>query len=324
VRQPHGLWIVARWSVLLITIALTAMFWVIPDWSLSVLWYVLVPVLPVIFMINVRVWRNVCPLATLNLLSDSVTHAFTPPKNWPSTAGMIGIGLLVLLVPARRFLFNVDATALGVTVVGVGLLALAGGMLFEMKAGFCNAICPILPIERLYGQRPLVDVSNARCVPCTACTKGCLDLTPAKSALLLVGRGKSKHWSVTGYGAFALALPGFVLGYYQLQDGTWSDAGFVYATVAGWSLASWIVLTSLFRLLRTETRIALLVCATLAISAYYWYGSAAIAAEFGFSTGFEWATRFMTLSITAMWLTRGLREPVGGRKRAKVVLKHGS
>jgi hypothetical protein len=45
---------------------------------------------------------------------------------------MIGNALLAILLPARRFLSNVDATALGVTIIGIRLLALAGGMLFEM------------------------------------------------------------------------------------------------------------------------------------------------------------------------------------------------
>ena len=44
-----------------------------------------------------------------------------------------------------------------------GLAAWMLGRRGERKAGFCNALCPILPVERLYGQAPLVAAGNPRC-----------------------------------------------------------------------------------------------------------------------------------------------------------------
>ncbi|MDA0330264.1 MAG: hypothetical protein O2958_14825 [Gemmatimonadetes bacterium] len=260
------------------------------------------------FIINVELWRNVCPLATLNLLFEASGSRRQLPKDWLRIAGIVGIILLAVMVPARRFLFNVDATALGVTVVAVCVLALLGGLLFDMKGGFCNALCPVLPVERLYGQRPLLSVPNARCLSCTACTRGCLDLIPTKSAVLSVGNhAGSPRWTVSGYGIFALAFPGFVVAYYLLPDGGLGDMASTYGTVGLWSVGSWLVLASLFTVSRTSPAHALLLCAGLAIGLYYWFAPPGIAAQFWLPAAFTWALRAVTLALVSLWLIRGRR-----------------
>ena len=312
-----ALWTAARWIVLLITVALIVAFFVYPDWSLGILWYVLIPVLPAVFLVNVELWRNVCPLATLNMLAGLTSASRIPPKGWFKFTAVLGMVLLAVMVPARRFLFNVDATALGITVVAVCVLAILGGLAFGMKAGFCNAVCPVLPVERLYGQRPLMNTPNARCIPCTVCTKGCLDLVPERSALMNVGNGSSgPRWITTAYGTFALAFPGFVVAYYLLQDGGLADALSVYATVAVWSLGSWIVLAALFTLLKIQPAKALLACAGLAVGLYYWYAPPGIATQFDLPGSFTWAMRVVMLALVGMWLFRGLSEPTNGRAAA--------
>lgn len=313
-EKPVALWTVARWVVLLVTVGLIAAFWIVPEWSLAVLWYVLIPVLPAVFLVNVDLWRNVCPLATLNLLANAAGKSRSAPRNWARITGVLGIALLAVMVPARRFLLNVDATALGITVIAVCLLAIVGGILFDMKAGFCNALCPVLPVERLYGQRPLLTVPNARCIPCTVCTRGCLDLIPDKSALVLVGNGvRSRSWATTSYGAFALAFPGFVIAFYLLQDGVLGDALSVYATVAVWSLGSWAVLATIFKVTRTSPKTALLLCAALAVGLYYWYAPPGIATQFGLPPAFTWMLRAGTLALVGLWLVRGLAVSDGRR-----------
>jgi len=316
-EQPVALWTAARWVVLLITVGLIVAFWVYPDWSLAVLWYVLIPVLPAVFLVNVELWRNVCPLATLNMLAGKVAGSRLPPRSWFRIAGVVGMILLAVMVPARRFLFNVDATALGITVVAVCVLAIAGGLAFGMKAGFCNAVCPVLPVERLYGQRPLIGTPNARCIPCTVCTKGCLDLVPERSAVMQVGDGSAgPRWVVTAYGTFALAFPGFVIAYYLLQDGVLANAASVYGSVAVWSMASWIVLAAIFTIMKTRPAQALIVCAGLAVGLYYWYAPPGIATQFGLPDAFTWAMRVVMLGLVGLWLARGLGLPTNGRAKA--------
>ena len=112
-----------------------------------------------------------------------------------------------------------------------------------MKAGFCNSICPVLPVERLYGQAPLATLSNPRCPDCTLCTpRGCIDLSPSKSVAQTFGPvRRSQAWLFTSFGVFAGSFPGFVLGYFTWQDVPFAAAGTVYLAVGLVSAGSYAI-----------------------------------------------------------------------------------
>ena len=38
--------------------------------------------------------------------------------------------------------------------------ALLGGIVFKGKSGWCSSICPMLPVQRIYGQTPFKAVGN--------------------------------------------------------------------------------------------------------------------------------------------------------------------
>jgi len=302
-----GLWLVAQWSGIVLTVALLASLVRWPAASLDLLWYAVIPLLPASFLMTPQLWRNVCPLATLNTLTGDRIGTRQLQATWVGPAGGIGILLLFLMVPARRFLFNVDGPSLAITVACVGLLALVGGMWFEKKGGFCNSVCPVLPVERLYGQRPLLNLSNPRCLPCTTCTRmACLDLMPEKSAHRVLGPGHvSRDWMGSVYGAFALAFPGFVVGYYLTADGPLSAALDVYATVLMWSAGSWLLLAALSAIVKLTSAHSLLMGATLAISAYYWFAPPGIATAYGLPNSFVWGMRLAMGALISVWLVRG-------------------
>src|SRR5687768_8509846 len=105
-------WRSAQWAGVLVTLVLLAGLAIQPDLTLRILWYAVVPALPLVFVLQPTIWRNVCPLAAFNLLG---AHVARPPvrrladAKW---AAALGIVLLFALVPARRFLFNTDGLAL--------------------------------------------------------------------------------------------------------------------------------------------------------------------------------------------------------------------
>jgi len=177
-----GVWKVAQFLGVVLTVVLLAGLYREPDLTLKILWNAVIPLLPAVFLVQPEIWRNACPLATLNVLSGRRAGKRTLSPEAARRFGAVGIVLLFAMVPARRFLFNTDGTALAITITAVAVLALVLGFVFDMKAGFCNALCPVLPVERLYGQRPLFKVPNAHCKPCTLCTRrGCIDLVQTKS-----------------------------------------------------------------------------------------------------------------------------------------------
>ena len=226
---------------------------------------------------------------------------------------LLGVVLLFALVPARRLAFNSDGVVLAVTIVVVGLLALALGAVFDMKAGFCNSICPVLPVERLYGQRPLVDMPNARCATCSACTtKGCLDLAPQQSMAPMLGAGrKSLGWLKTPFGAFAAAFPGFVYGYFAVPDMAWNGAATVYGTILGWALVSYAITATVAAATGLRSSLVMILLGATAASLYYWYVAASVAAGWGLTAAAVVTLRVLTLSFVGAWALRALRDEQG-------------
>ncbi len=308
VVAASGLWRTGQLLAVAATVVLVIGLFTLPGAALNVLWNITIPLLPATFLISPAIWRNVCPLATLNTLANGLAGRRALTGNVIQAAGLVGIVLLGILMPARRFLFNANGTALAVLIIAVALAALLLGTAYDLKAGFCNAVCPVLPVERLYSQRPLVTLSNPRCVPCTMCTtRGCIDLAPAKSIAQTLGRARRSHaWLTTGYGAFAAAFPGFVVGYYSIQDEPLAAAGSVYITIVAWAGGSYLLTQLVVRAWRVSAAMATLVLAAAAGGLYYWFAAPLIASALGISGVGTVAIRAAALTLVAFWLWRAV------------------
>ena len=217
------------------------------------------------------------------------------------------------MVPARRFLFNTDGLVLAVTIVAVAIAALVLGFLFDAKAGFCNSICPVLPVERLYGRHPLLMVPNVRCAPCTVCTKrGCVDLSSRSAELMLGPAVLSGAWLRRGYGVFAAAFPGFVVGYYLRSDGPLAVAGATYLTVALGAAVSYLAVTALVTAFRIPAGPALTGLAAAAVGLYYWFAAPVLADAVGQRDSAAWVIRAAALALVVNWYWRSLVKRNGG------------
>ncbi len=208
--------------------------------SLRILWGVVIPLVPASLLLSPLLWRNVCPLATINMAGNRFGSRQRASPKWTARTNLIGMGLFAILVPARRFLFNEHGVALALTIFAVITAALVLGFRFDGRAGFCNALCPILPVERMYGQRPLLRVRRARCSTCSACARACIDLSPERSVTVVAKtRGGTTDWLRSPLGVFAAALPGFIIGYFTLVDGPLSTAAGVYLWIGTLSAISY-------------------------------------------------------------------------------------
>jgi hypothetical protein len=222
------------------------------------------------------------------------------------------------MVPARRFVFNENGPVLAGTIVLVALAALGLGALFDGRAGFCNAICPVLPVERMYGQHPLMKLNNRRCERCTLCIpKGCLDLEPAHSLTQALGPTSSgPRWLATTYGLFAGALPGFIIGYSTTANVPWSAALDIYLWVALWSAGSYLATTTLVWGLGLSRRVALPVLAAVAVGLYYWWAAPLIAAAVHLPAAGAVIVRAAAWVLVAFWLIQAL-PPLGSAAQAQ-------
>ena len=306
--RPAPLWIGARWSGLAVFVLLLVWLVFEPSRALRVFWYALIPILPAIFFVNPALWRGVCPLATLNEFGNRLgtQRAVSPPTRL--VLNLTGLSLFYLLVPARHFVFNQQGVLLAITAAAVGGCAVMLGTMFTVRSAFCNALCPILPVELVYGMAPLVPMERSRCATCSVCTpRGCYDLAQRKTLAQRLGPARrTAQWLATPYGAFFAALPGFVIGYNHVNDGAWSTAGLVYTVVLGWSLASYLLIATLVLALRVPSWRALPLLAAGAGGIYYWYAGSAIVMQFGAPEWLGVGVRTVGIAIPALWLARTL------------------
>lgn len=311
-RDRH--WAVARWSALLAVVFLLVCLVFEPSITLKVFWYTVIPTLPAIFVVNPMLWRGMCPLATLNEMGNRLGKQRALSSRTRLSLNVTGLVLFYLLVPARHFVLNQNGPALAITVAVVGGLAVALGAVFTVRSAFCNALCPVLPVELLYGMTPLIQMDRSRCLACTVCTpRGCFDLAKHKTLAQRLGPARqTARWITTPYGGFFAALPGFIVGYNQVKDGPVSTAGVVYTTTLGWSFACFLVIGIVVLVLRLPSRRALPFITAAAGGTYYWYVGLATMTQLGVPEWLATGIRIMGIGLVAFWLARTLASAWSG------------
>ena len=312
-RQLARFWLAAQSVALLTLVAVIATLFVRPDTGLFIVWRLIIPFAPLLFLVAPGVWRNVCPVAVLNLLPEKLRLSQNRRiPRWMRDFGYpVSLALFFLLVPLRKLLFNHSGEALGVLVVVLGVLAVIMGVLFQRRSGLCNTFCPILPVEQIYRQTPFVTVKSSSCTTCNGCTSNCYDQMP-QTAYLKGLRSRNRRNQFLQQ-LFVGMLPGFIVAYYLLPDGSGVSAEIapILTLYAGLTLGSLITAGSFFLLKRfSGLHVARLTTyfGAAAFVAYYWFNAFSIALLFAVpAVPLAWVIRGALLVLTTIWIVRTQR-----------------
>jgi len=276
--------------------------------GLDIFWRVLVPLLPLVWLVAPGLWRNLCPLAASNQTPRLLgfTRALTAPEWFRNYAPVAGIALFFAAVSSRPVLLDDSGPWTAALIVAALCLAFAGGVLLKGKSGWCSSICPLLPIQRIYGQTPYVTVPNSHCRPCVGCTRNCYDFNP-RVAYLADLHDDDRHF--TGHRLFfAGALPALVVAYFTTPAGLSTlDIYARFGLAIGAGAGSFFIAQSILRVpLHTLTALY----GAAALNLFYWWGSPVLAATL---LGDEdhpvtWVLRGLVAAATLVWLVRTLRK----------------
>lgn len=213
-RVPMAVWWVARAAALALTLSLTALLLWQPELGLKLFWGLAVPLLPALLVIAPGLWRQVCPMATLNqlprLLGFSRARELSPTLK--QAAFGISVALFLAAVSMRVPLLNHSGLVVGLGILLVLVLAFAGGHVFKGRSGWCGTFCPLAPVQRTYGQAPLLVVRNGYCEPCVGCQKSCYDFNPRAAVFSDIYDEDPRHAAQRRL--FMALLPGLILGYF--------------------------------------------------------------------------------------------------------------
>ncbi len=309
-RIPIRAWHAIRIASVLAYVALCVTLWFRPAGGQFWFFKVVVPLLPILFFTAPGLWRNICPLAAANQAPRVLgfTRAFTAPEWFRKYGVLISIVLFFGITSTRIAFFNANGAGLSALLSLTILSAFFAGVTFKGKSGWCSSVCPLLPLQRVYGQTPFAKVPNSHCQPCVGCTKNCYDFRPSVAYQADLHE-PDPAWT-SPRKLFVSALPGFVLGFFLLVDHPGLALPEVYLRLALFFLGSvglFYAVAAFLPWLSTTLQIAL--WGATAISIFYWFAGITLEDSFATITGLHlswlrWAIRGVVWFLAVFWIAR--------------------
>lgn len=270
-------WRWTQWLLVLASAGLVAALVVAPTYGLHVLWNGLIPLAPLLLVVAPGLWRNLCPLGTVSLvdrLRAPVRRRAVLPGRLKDRLSLASVGLLWLIVPARHLWLDTDGPATALMLLLAGLAAVLTGTHFEGRGGWCTALCPVHPVEKLYGFAAAHTFENARCERCIGCARPCPD-SEVEGRAPRDERPGARRWAEH---LMAGGFVGFVWGWFQVPDLQGPVGVAQVATAYGWPLggavASWLLFWAVQRWpaqTPREARAWSQLFAAAAATVYAWY-----------------------------------------------------
>ncbi len=266
----------------LLGLALIALLIWAPTIGIHALWNVLIPAAPALLVFAPGLWRNICPLASSALLPRhlglSRRRAVSPRLS--ARLHLAAVVLLLLLVPLRHVIMDTSGLASALALLGLGAVALVMGSVYEWKSAWCSGLCPVHPVESLYGSRPAWGPKNAHCHACARCVETCPDSTPEQH----LGSSDDDVPHRWRHDLMVGGFAGFIWGWFQVPDYHGSEGWSHLASIYAWPLGGMLVSFALYLVLwhgfgmasplrRNGRRLSHLdrVFAAAAVSMYYIY-----------------------------------------------------
>jgi hypothetical protein len=273
-KQSVLAWRIIQSAVWLIGFVILSCLLVFPSIGVLLFWNILIPVAPFLFVLATGVWRNVCPLATTNLLPRHL--GFSRGKKLSTTQlgklNLIGVIALYALVPLRHAVFNANGRATGLLIVSMAVTGVVLGFFYEWKSVWCSGLCPVHPVEKLYGGNVLMPVPNAHCGECMNCVIPCPDSTPN----IYPGASRKTFYHRLSGLLITGGLPGFIWGWFHVPDADQISSFTTLMQVYTIPVTGFLVTLSLYWLLtkilpvRFERKLVSIFAAA-GVSCYYWY-----------------------------------------------------
>lgn len=271
--SPGGvlIWRIAQILVWLIGAVILFNLFFYPTIGIHLFWNVLIPVAPALLVVASGVWRNVCPMASNALFPRHIglSKKIKISQAQSGKLNLIAVIALFLITPLRHAIFDTNGLATAILILSLTVVAIIMGLLFEWKSGWCSGLCPIHPVEKLYGINNRLSLPNAHCDHCFRCVSPCPDST---SRINPMSSKKTVNHRIAGF-LMAGAFPGFLWGWFQVPDyfGITNLAQLI--TVYKMPLIGLLISIALFLILKKfiKEKTLVTIFSAAAVSCYYWF-----------------------------------------------------
>lgn len=245
-----------------------------PKIGIHAFWNVLIPLAPALFVVATGFWRNVCPLASFALFPRhlGISKKKRLTLKWQGRLHLMGIILLFSIVPLRHVVFDTSGVATAIALFALSSLAFVMGLVFEWKSGWCSGLCPVHPVEKMYGSSVTLKFPNAHCNSCGNCSIPCPDSISANHPLNEARKPINRFAGMLIVGG----LPGFIFGWFHVPDFYNGEGWNHLASAYGLPFAGLVLSLGLFYFLyqilpAKRTTLLVKIFATAAVIIYYWY-----------------------------------------------------
>src|SRR3984893_6053128 len=308
-KVPLRVWQVIRAGTVLAYLAVVVTLFVRPGGGLFIFFRIIVPLWSALFFVAPGVWRNICPLAASNQIPRvaGFSRAGAAPGWWARGGCLIAAALFFGIAGARIAGLDRNGPAMGVVLAVIIASAFTGGVLLKGKSGWCSSVCPLLPLQRAYGQTPFVTSPNSHCRPCVGCTKNCYDFKP-RAAWQADMADPDPKWSAPRM-LFTAALPGFILGFFTLHNRTAASAPGKYALLVLFVLVSIGLFYAIQAVSPLSPAMLTVGFAAVAINLYYWFSGPILTDSLAQITGLHagwlrWPITVAIAALTLLWVAR--------------------
>ena len=309
-RLHPRVWSVLRWFGVACAFGIVAASILDPPLGLFIFWGLFVPIVPLIFLVAPALWRNVCPMASLNQIPRTLgfTRGLTVPLWVQQYTPLISAGLFLAIVPFRKVLLEHSGPALAVFLLTVLGLAFLGGVVFKGKSGWCTQFCPMLQVERFYGQSPLLVVRNSHCRPCVGCNKNCYDFNPT-AAYLADLHDENPRLEVNRK-MFAGAMPWLIFAFFtqpELADITVTGILLLYGRILLFVAAGIGVFMGIEAVTGLSSYKLILGHVVAALNLFYWFVTPRAMQQFGLEEiPLPYLLQAAMAVLTVVWFLRAL------------------
>jgi len=268
-------WRIAQACVWLIGAAILCCLLFYQSTGLLLFWNILIPLAPALLVVFTGLWRNICPLATTNLLPRHLrlSKGKKLTARQSGVLNLVAVVALFTIVPLRHAIFNQNGIATAMLIITLVLAGIIPGLFYEWKSVWCSGLCPVHPVEKLYGGNVLMPLPNAHCTNCMNCVVPCPDSTTTAHP---VSSGKTIYQRLSML-LIAGGLPGFIWGWFQVNDEK-NTGGLIQVLLAVYKIPLIGMASTLTVFFITYTFInrafekkLVNIFAAAGVSCYYWY-----------------------------------------------------
>ncbi|MAT53747.1 MAG: hypothetical protein CMN32_04655 [Saprospirales bacterium] len=266
-------WRILQWLFLAIGLTILSLLFFAPQIGIHAFWNGLIPVAPLLLVLLPGLWRNVCPLAFSAILPHRIGLSAKKRLTVARQGKLIltGVILLMLILPWRHLVLDNNGPATGVVLILLGAMAFYMGTQYEWKSGWCSGMCPVHPVEKFYGSRPLAPMPNAQCTSCHNCVIPCPDSTKLLQPEKQDNTRNHKLAATLLIGGF----PGYIWGWFHIRDYHGTEGLEHILAAYTLPLAGMAFTLAVYLFLRKNSGIekSLLtrIFAAAAVTCYYWY-----------------------------------------------------